>query len=111
VPDWSLSYDQGFTAFELSLEELIHWVAKWRMAPLAGGASMHEGKRLELSKTEESLEVLLSHCQPSQNESLWIGIVINGEYKRSQYYRLIRIRTHSHLKKCLAHSLILVCSL
>src|SRR5574341_337051 len=36
-------------------------------------------------------------------------LVINSEFKRSQYCRLIQIRIHPHLKKCLARLLILVC--
>lgn len=36
-------------------------------------------------------------------------MVINSEFKRSRYCRLIQIRIHPHLKKCLARLLILVC--
>lgn len=48
----------------------------------------------------ESSEVLLSQ---TQNESPWSGMVINGESKRSQYCRLIRISIPPHLKKGPAH--------
>lgn len=36
-------------------------------------------------------------------------MVINSGFKRSQHCRLIQIRIHPCLKKCLAHLLILVC--